>query len=278
MENALDSCYQKVAPEGSAFYSSLIKLPEAKKDAVVIVAAFYAEIAECMIGCQEPQMAQIKFQWWRRDVAKLHLGQPEHPTTRLLQQVVKTYSLPPQDFIDIIDQTEVLLHHPTFATLNDVNHHIQQTAGLREYLMARILESEVDKAPASFAELLEYTDQIQRLRQHIQEETLLISDEEMEKFSISLPILHAMRTTPEMVDWLRFRHQMAEKRYREAMSTMTPSKKNQYIHIIIRCELALTLLSAIQSTHYAVLEHWITLTPLRHWWIARRIYLRFKIK
>lgn len=59
-----------------------------------------------------------------------------------------------------------------------------------------------------------------------------------------------------------------DRAYEQAITSLSPKQKREAVNIIVRCEVALGILDAIQANRYRVLERRIDITPLRCWWIS----------
>ncbi|RMH11383.1 MAG: squalene synthase HpnD, partial [Gammaproteobacteria bacterium] len=85
-------CQQKAAKSGSSFYYSFLLLPEARRKAITALYAYCREVDDVVDECREPQVALVKLNWWREEVARLFQRRPRHPVTRALLEPVERFN------------------------------------------------------------------------------------------------------------------------------------------------------------------------------------------
>jgi phytoene synthase len=279
MENEIQYCYQKIAPVGSAFYYSVLKVPKVGRDTIVAIAAFYQELVECLYECKEPALAVVKLNWWRLEVSKFSMGQPEHPVSLVLQKSLPVFDLPPQLFADMIDGVEENLNLAPFTTVEEVIIHIMRTAGIREMLIASVVQKDEALVPETiyqFTLVLQLAEMMQNLRRDVRAGLILFGEDELAKYHVSVSDLQHMQTTPEIRQLLAFQVEKAELAYQKAIITLSQKARLQHASLIIRCEAALKLMHEMKVSRFQLLENFIALTALRNWWIAHRIYRKIK--
>src|SRR5579872_256534 len=137
--SAQQYCDEKVAQPNSALYYSLRKLSPEQRNQVVAIHAFYREIEDILFECQDPELARIKFNWWRGEVLKLTVNKSDHPVLILLQENSIHLEKIQERLLKIIDGFE---QNPIFETFEEVVIHWMRTAGERELLLNEILLNE----------------------------------------------------------------------------------------------------------------------------------------
>jgi phytoene synthase len=267
-------CQQKVAANEPGFVFSLKKLTPTQRDAVTAVMAFYLEIDDVVFECQEMAVAFTKLNWWRLEVTKLMAGQSvDHPVMLALQQVLKQMPFSTQRLVDMIDGIAQNLNFSPFNTFEDITLHIINTAGVRELLIAEIIgcdEKISSEAIYPFALVLELTRYVQHLRRYVRRGLIVLGEDELVKFQVSPEMLQAYQTTPQIKNLLQYQVGKAELAYRQADALLSESERRLLRNLLLRCQLALTLLGEIKASEFSVLENLIMLTPFKCWWVALR--------
>lgn len=264
-------CTQKSAPPGSALYYSIRRLPQKQRTTIIAIYAFYQEIEDITLHYEDPGTAHTKMNWWRDEVIKIQDGTPDHPVALALQQSSLPFS--PSRLIEIIDGLEQNLAAPTFDKFEDVVIHIMRTAGVRELLLAEVVQknepisSEVIYQLALTVELVNY---IQHLRRYVRRNLIYFSQDELDQFHVTDDEFHKYVTTKSIRDLLQFQSSKIERSYQEAQRSLNANSRKQLGNLMIRCEIARAILRAIETTDYTVLENFIDITPLRRWWISWR--------
>ncbi|MAZ77354.1 MAG: hypothetical protein CMF39_01580 [Legionellaceae bacterium] len=130
---------QKTCPTGSTLYYSLLYQSSEKREAMILIEAFYQAIIS-IIKISELSVAQAKLQWWREEINRMFVQQGEHPISKSLQTHLKTFNLSKNYFLEI---TNGVLHYLANTPSHDDQSAYQfycQTAGSRELLKASMIE------------------------------------------------------------------------------------------------------------------------------------------
>lgn len=268
---AAEYCYQKAAPPGSAFYFSLARENKADRDMVVAIAAFYEELNEILFECHDPMLARTKFAWWRGEVMKLTQGKSDHPVIISLQKNWEWYALSPQRLLDLIDGMEQNLNLSPFNTFEEVTLHIIHTAGIREMLIANVLNQDEIFSPETIYSLtlvMELSHHIQFLHRDVRHGLIFFSEDELKQFAVTPAMLQLNKTTTPIRNLLQYQFEKIERAGAKALAELTPDLKKKWISTLIRIECAFISLKKIQKNQFNVLENLIIITPLRLWWAS----------
>lgn len=274
MKNAVKSySYEKVAPLDSGLYYTLRKLTLKQRDAVVAIHAFYREMETVLFECHELELALIKLNWWRGEVAKLTEGQPDHPVMILLKSNADDLLKIQTRLLKIIDGFEQNSIAKDFATFEDVVVQWMRTAGEREWLLHEILnEKETISAELLYQLMLiiEIVNFVQYLRLYIRHDVMYFSNDELQKCNVTHNMLAESITTDAIKKLLQHQVEKVERAYAE-MQKFTRQQRKLFSHLVIRCEMAYQTLREIEKSDFCVLENLIKLTPVRYWWIVFRL-------
>jgi phytoene synthase len=74
--------------------------------ALACITALYAfrnQIVQIADDCPELSIAKAKLDWWREELKRLVIGQPQHPICRTLAVHISRFGLPQEYFQGIID-------------------------------------------------------------------------------------------------------------------------------------------------------------------------------
>jgi len=265
-------CYEKAAPPDSALYYSLRKLNVQQREAVVAIHAFYREIEDIVFECQDHELALIKFNWWRSEVAKLTLDKPDHPVMVLLQNNLENLLPVQQRLLTIIDGFEQSFVFESFATFEDVVVHWMRTAGERELLINELLQNnEIVTAEIIYQLMLviEIVHYLQHLRRYVRRGLIYFPVDELQQWGVTQTMLQEFVTTESIKKLLQHQAEKVARAY-AVSKTLNGKQRAALSHLMIRSEIARTTLHEIQRSDFRVLENLIVLTPLRYWWIAQK--------
>lgn len=264
-------CYEKIAAQGSPVYYSIKKVRSEKRDALVIVEAFYQELEDVLLKSSDPNVAHNQLNWWRTEVIKIPQGLACHPVTRAMNDAGLTDI---HMYFDMIDGIEQALAFQSFDTFEDLVVHMMRTGGARELLLIDLLELS-EKIPEEiiyqFSMVIELVKYIQCLRHYIRRGLIMFPRDELQKFQVSTDLLDAYKTTPEIKNLLASQVEKITRAYQQANESLTPLMREQVKHLRARCDLSLATLREIQQSGFTVLENFIQLTPLKMWWVAYRV-------
>lgn len=258
-------CYDKAAPKGSALYFSVRKLAPSHRDAIVGIFAFYHEIEQVTMMYEDVNTAHLKLNWWRDQVIRIQDEKPSHPVAIFLQETLAVVKVSPLRLIEIIDGLEQNITAPVFPKFEDVVIHIMRTAGVRESLVADVLQADVSQEVIYQAALvIELVHYIQHLHRYVRKDLIYFSQEELQKFHVAEADFREFVTTENIQNLLQFQIDKVQRAYQKVM---TPNRK-QLSNILTRCKLALVILQMIEAENFKVLENFIDITPLRKWWVV----------
>lgn len=268
---SIDYCYQQIAPPGSGLYYSLRALDHKLRGAVVAIHAFYQEIENITLNYDDAHIAHIKLNWWRDEVIKIKDSKPDHPIALSLQENRDHFN--PLQLCKIIDGLEQNLTFPIFDKFEDVVIHIIRTAGVREQIIADLLQKKEENSGEifyQFALIIELVNYLQHLRKYVRRDLFFFSQDELNQFRVTTTDLRKYVTQKNIRELLQTQTEKIDRAYQNIENTLTKSSRSQLKYWLIRCEMAYSILQKIKFSDFNVLEYFINITPLQCWWIAWR--------
>ena len=261
-KNSQDYCYEKAAQPTAGLYYSLRKIPVEKRDLVVAVHAFYREIEDVIFECHEPELALVKLNWWRIELTK----PSHHPVLVVLQNALSSS----QRLEKIIDGFQQMIIPSSFETFEDVVIQWMRTAGERELLINDILN--VDKIISNeiiyqLMLVIEIVNYIQHLHRYMHHHAIYFAQDEMKRFAVTEDMLNVYVTTDAIKNLLRYQVEKVE-RAQAVINTLSREQRTALRYLLVCSEMAQATLRVIQESDFKVLENFISLTPLRYWWIG----------
>jgi phytoene synthase len=131
-------CQDKAAKSGSSFYYSFLFLPKSKREAITALYAFCREVDDVVDECKETSVARTKLAWWRNEIHHLYQKNPQHPVTKALNDVIRTYHLDQEHFIEIIDGMEMDLDQNRYTDFKQLQLYCYRVASVVGLLSAQI--------------------------------------------------------------------------------------------------------------------------------------------
>jgi phytoene synthase len=271
-------CRHLADSPGSDFHYSLMGLTQAQRQALIAVQAFTLETTRIAKDCRDPGVARDLLTWWRAEVGRLFAGDPQHPITHALQPQLAAFNLPEEYFREILDGAAMDLDYnayPSFSELTLYLHRLGSTPGL---LTAEILGYQDRRGTPRFAHeaggallLFERLDEVRRYAQHGR---CYCPEDEMRRFGVGPGDLLAAQTTERVRPLFAFQAERIREYHRRALEQLPEGDRYAQSSLLIRLELAMTLLAEIAADGYRLLEQRTRLTPVRKLWLAWRLRRR----
>jgi phytoene synthase len=266
-------CQNKAASSGSSFYYSFLFLEPEQRRAITALYAFCREVDDVVDDCSDPNLARIKLQWWREDIAKAHNSEPQHPVSQALQPALQQYNLPLEHFHDIIDGMEMDLDQHSYDSFRDLALYCHRVAGVVGLMSAEIFGYNNRRTLKYANELgiaFQLTNIIRDVREDARRGRIYIPQDEMARFNISQDdILYAVDSV-KLHDLLAFQAKRARDYYTHAFSLLPDEDRCPQRSGIIMAAIYRTLLEEMARDDFRIMEHRVALTPLRKFWIAWR--------
>jgi len=265
-------CQDKAAKSGSNFYYSFLFLPKAKREAITALYAFCREVDDVVDECKEISIARIKLDWWRNEIHGLYKGKPQHPVSKALAEVIHTYHLDQEHFIEIIDGMEMDLNQNRYADFKQLQLYCYRVASVVGLLSAQIFgfnNRKTLKYAHDLGMAFQLTNIIRDVGEDARRNRIYLPQDELKKFSVKeSDILHG-HFSENLHKLLDFQIERAENFYDRALKLLPLEDKKQQRTGLIMTAIYRTLLREIKAGgSQQVLNSRISLTPLRKLYLA----------
>lgn len=263
-------CRDKAAPGGSSFYYSVLFLPQDTRRALTALFAYFQEIRE-ITECTDPEIAKIKFQWWRQELASAFSEQAHHPITLALLPAAKQFGLPQDELQNIINGVESGLAQNRHADFASLRAHCCATHGIAEQLAARILGARSTAAQQCARELglaFGLTDVILNVRDDARRNRVLLPLDELTRFGVTAAEILNQRETEGLKKLIEFAIDRAENCYNRAISEFSAAERKAQRTRFALAAIQRVLLKEIRKNGGRILRRRVDLTPIRKLWLG----------
>jgi phytoene synthase len=268
-----DYCLDRVARRGTSLFYAVFQLPLAKRQAVAAVHAFRREVLEAATETSDPALGLTRLLWWRTQVEAIYSGVPQHPVARALQPVAQAYQLPVSRFLSMIESAEADLLAPRYSDYAALARYCDQMGASTSELTAEILGYR-NARTAECARLLGRETLLAGIVRDIgrdaQRNRLRLPADEMEQFSVAPADLIHRRYSEGFRQLVEYQIDRIERDMSRALTDFPADDRPAQRPLLALAAIARTLLREIRADGCKVLDHRITLTPLRKLWIAWR--------
>lgn len=273
-------CQHKINPvwyEGSSLYHSLRFLPREQRQALTALYAFFYEVSEIRYECHhEPNLGQLKLQWWQQELVNTFAGHtPQHPICQALTKPIARYQLPLDDFQAIITGLSsdlTISHYQDFSTLEN---YCQSTHGVLNSLSSQVCGYQDDNTLKVIKQLgiaQQLIHILRTTRRDLQHHKIYLPQEDLAHFNLEPQSLLNLEDDDTVQALFAYQATRIHSYYHDAFRQLAPAECFSQRHHLIRAQLSLATLREIEADGYQLLKQHIRLTPFRKLWISWRTY------
>jgi len=270
-------CQHKAAQSGSSFYYSFLFLPSERRQAITALYAFCREVDDVVDENTDPQVARTSLAWWRSEIVRMMQDEPTHPVTRALSPHVKTYGLQMDDLVAVIDGMEMDLSQTRYLDFKGLEHYCWHVASVVGLLSARIFGL-TDPRTLQYAEKLglafQLTNIIRDVGEDARRDRIYLPVSELQQFEVPAADILNAKHSDRFERLMRFQAERAHRYYDEAFALLPAQDRRAQRAGLIMAAIYRALLHEIERDGFRVLQHRISLTPLRKLWIAWKTWVR----
>jgi 15-cis-phytoene synthase len=133
-------------------YLALLLMPENKQQDILALYAFNAELDRIPLLVSDPQIGEIRFQWWLDTLEAMEQGEiSDHPTAAALTVAIKNNALPFPALRNMIEARTRLLYADRPENIEELEAYLGNTSSALIQLSALVLDSTVAPAAAEAA-------------------------------------------------------------------------------------------------------------------------------
>ncbi len=264
-------CQDKVARSGSSFYYSFLFLAPKQRRAITALYAFCREVDDVVDSDGEATIAAVKLNWWRDEIERLFAGEAQHPVTRALASVIEEFDLPQEQFLEIIDGMEMDLEQNRYASFRDLALYCYRVAGVVGLLTAEIFGYQ-DRHTLKYAHDLgiafQLTNIVRDVYEDAQRNRIYLPLDELNQFGVAETDILQKNETPAFHELMQFQAQRAKQYYEQAFAQLPDEDRYRQRCGLIMAAIYRATLEEVERDGFHVLQHRISLTPLRKLWLA----------
>lgn len=264
-------CQDKTAKSGSSFYYSFLFLPVPQRQAITALYAFCREVDDIVDNVHETDVARTKLDWWRQEIERTYEGGATHPIGKALYTAITHYDLHQEYFMEIIDGMTMDLEqfsYPDFKQLALYCHRVASVVGLLSVEIFGYQNRATLKYAENLGMALQLTNIIRDVREDAERGRLYLPQDEMDQFNVKTDDILALKASPELVELLKFQSLRAQQYYQQAMATLPDNDRYTQRTGLIMANIYQATLNEIEQDDFQVMQHRVSLTPLRKFWIA----------
>ena len=269
-------CQERAAHSGSSFYYSFLFLEPPRRQAITALYAFCREVDDVVDECPDPLLARAKLAWWRGEVQALFAGRPNHPVTQALAVSLKTFSLPQEQLLEIIDGMEMDLDHLRYADFKSLHLYCYRVASVVGLLAAEIFGYR-DRMTLKYAHDLGLAFQLTNIIRDVGEDArrgrIYLPQDELSRFGVAETDLLQARYSDSFRRLMEFQVERAGATYRQAFAQLPAADRKAQRAGLIMAAIYRATLDEIVRDGCRVLDRRTSLPPLRKLWLAGKTWI-----
>ncbi len=270
-------CQEKAARSGSSFYYSFLFLPPNRRRAITALYAFCREVDDVVDECHDLQVAATKLAWWRKELASIDGGQPQHPVTQALPAASAEFNLPQEQLQEIIDGMEMDLQQSRYLDFKALSLYCYRVASIVGLLAATIFGYQ-DRRTQKYAHDLGLAFQLTNIIRDVGEDArigrIYLPIDELQRFEVTAADILNARHSDNFRRLMDFQIERAERYYAQAFDALPAVDRKAQRPGLVMAAIYRTLLDEIKRDGCQVLTQRTSLTPIRKLWIAWRTWVR----
>ncbi|HQE41198.1 MAG TPA: presqualene diphosphate synthase HpnD, partial [Zoogloea sp.] len=239
--------------------------------------AFCREVDDVVDECHDIQIAQTKLDWWRRQIAEVFDGAPQHPVAQALQDVSTRFSLPREQLLEIIDGMQMDLQQTRYLDWKALNLYCYRVASVVGLLSAEIF-GYTNRQTLKYAHDLGLAFQLTNIIRDVGEDArrgrIYLPIDEMQRFNVPAKQILDGEYSDRFRELMTFQATRARQLYAQAFAQLPAEDRKAQRPGLIMAAIYRTLLDEIEADGFQVLDRRTSLTPLRKIWIAGTTWFR----
>ena len=274
-------CQQKTSQSGSSFYYSFVVLPKKQRQAITALYAFCREVDDVVDNIAEPSIAQTKLEWWRSELDRLYQGQPQHPVTQALAHVLADTDLPKEQLEEIIDGMAMDLEQNRYTSFKELSLYCYRAASVVGLLAAQIFgyrNHHTQKYARDLGMAFQLTNIIRDVREDAQRNRIYLPQKMLTEFHIYESDILALKQTPELSQLLAELAAQARYYYQRALKHLPKEDRYAQRAGLMMSAIYQTILDEVEQDGFRVMQHRISLPPMRKLWIAMKVLFNEKLR
>ncbi|MBI1848281.1 MAG: presqualene diphosphate synthase HpnD [Candidatus Rokubacteria bacterium] len=288
--NVGELCARLTRQSRSNFYYAFLTLPRPRRKALYAVYAFCRtvdDIADLGVGQGVGHRAGAPAQraalaGWRAEVARCYDGgAPEHPIAQRLAAAVRTFPIPREALLAVVDGVEMDLDHPTYETIEDLIpycYRVASAVGLAAIEIFGYRDPRARDYAVNLGIALQLTNIIRDVGVDARNGRVYLPQEDLRKFGVTGEDLCAARYGERFVGLMRHEAERAKEYYRAAREAFPAGDARSLVAAEIMGAIYRALLAEIEARAFRVLGEPVALPTRRKIAIALRCWAGARVR
>jgi len=262
---------------GSNFFYAFLCLPRRQREAIYAVYAFCRIVDDAVDLGRDREEQRRELQRWRKEIARVYGGAPEHPAAQRLQEAIRSFLIPRETLLEIIAGVEMDLERATYETFDDLYPYCYRVASAVGLCCIEIF-GYTDRQAREYAVNLGIALQLTNILRDVQADAragrIYVPQEDLRRFGVTAEDLVAGRYTPGFVELMTSEAARAHGYYERAWAALPAADARRLFAAEIMGRTYFALLRAMEARRFQVFGERVTLPAYRRLGIALSCWLR----
>ncbi len=269
----------------SNFTYAFLVLPKPKREALYAIYAF-CRITDDVVDESgsstfvSGSSPAARLNAWRVELEALFRGDPTHPVTRRLSEILQTLPIPRDYFEELLNGVEMDLTRTRYASFAELEQYCYRVAGVVGLMCIEVF-GYTRPETRTYAERLGTAFQLTNILRDLGRDgsagRIYLPAEDLARFRYPEADLLAQRRTPAFDALMRFETARAHSYYRAAAEILPPEDRSRMLPAEIMRAIYFRLLRQIEARSYDVFSRRIRLSALRRLLLAMGYWARFRL-
>lgn len=273
-------CTAYTKKSGSNFYYSFLFLPRSRREAMYTIYAFCKQVDSAVDEPAPGSQPLEEISKWRKEVSATYQGHPTQPVTISLAAHLQTFDIPETLLQELITGVEMDLLSNRFATFPELYQYCYRVASVVGLICLKIFQTQSPAAEDYAINLglaFQLTNILRDLKGDAELNRIYLPLEDLQRFGYSEESLLQQRSSPALVDLVKFECERARTYYHKAqeiLQTLPPSDQKSLVVAEIMRGVYSRILQQLEEQQYQVFGSRIRVAPLERLTIAAKIWVR----
>ncbi len=274
LEAARAHARQVVEDSATSFLWGMRILPEERRRGMFAIYAFCREVDDIADeeGPEDEKHARLAA--WRDEIERLYAGHPTYPTARALLEPVRSFALPRQEFLALIEGMEMDVGEGLNApSLRDLQCYCRRVAGAVGMLSVKVfgaLEREAEELAVALGEALQLTNILRDIAEDAERGRLYLPSELLEKHGIATRDPEQVLRHPALPAVAAELAQTARARFDRSRALIASCDRQHLKPAILMMEVYARILQRLEARGWDKPEVPVKVPKLEKLWIAFR--------
>ena len=273
-------CTAYTKKSGSNFYYSFLFLPRNRREAMYTIYAFCKQVDSAVDEPAPGSQPLEEISKWRQEVSATYQGHPTQPVTISLAAHLQTFDIPETLLQELITGVEMDLLSNRFATFPELYQYCYRVASVVGLICLKIFQTHSPAAEDYAINLgvaFQLTNILRDLKGDAELNRIYLPLEDLERFGYSEEFLLQQRSSPALLNLVKFECERARTYYHKAqeiLHTLPPSDQKSLVVAEIMRGVYSRILQQLEEQQYQVFGSRIRVAPLERLTIAANIWVR----